>query len=64
MMDGPSRSSSTSAATTRDRARYAIRFVPRRAGSNWSPKNRRMAARLLADGRVTGAGQATLPADL
>jgi uncharacterized protein YdeI (YjbR/CyaY-like superfamily) len=47
-----------------DDARYAIRFVPRRPGSNWSPKNRRMASRLLLDGRVTEAGAATLPADL
>ena len=47
-----------------DDTRYAIRFVPRRPGSNWSPKNRRMAARLLADGRVRAAGAATLPPDL
>jgi uncharacterized protein YdeI (YjbR/CyaY-like superfamily) len=47
-----------------DEARYAIRFVPRRPGSNWSPKNRRMAARLLPEGRITEAGIATLPADL
>ena len=47
-----------------DDARFAIRFVPRRAGSSWSPKNRRMAARLLAEGRLTEAGVATLPADL
>jgi uncharacterized protein YdeI (YjbR/CyaY-like superfamily) len=47
-----------------DDAHYAIRFVPRRPGSNWSPKNRRMASRLLLDGRVTEAGAATLPADL
>jgi uncharacterized protein YdeI (YjbR/CyaY-like superfamily) len=47
-----------------DEARYAIRFVPRRPGSNWSPKNRRMAARLLVEGRITEAGTITLPADL
>ena len=47
-----------------DEASYAIRFVPRRPGSNWSPKNRRMATRLLRDGRITDAGAATLPADL
>jgi uncharacterized protein YdeI (YjbR/CyaY-like superfamily) len=47
-----------------DAGRYAIRFVPRRAGSHWSPKNRDMARRLLADGRMTAAGQATLPGDL
>jgi uncharacterized protein YdeI (YjbR/CyaY-like superfamily) len=47
-----------------DDARYAIRFVPRRVGSSWSAKNRRMAARLLAEGRLTEAGAATLPDDL
>ena len=47
-----------------DADRYAIRFVPRRAGSHWSPKNRDMARRLIADGRMTAAGQATLPGDL
>ena len=47
-----------------DDARYAIRFVPRRAGSSWSPKNRRMAARLLTAGRLTEAGAASLPHDL
>lgn len=47
-----------------DVARYAIRFVPRRPGSNWSPKNRRMAIRLRLAGRMTEAGAATLPADL
>ena len=47
-----------------DEVSYAIRFVPRRPGSSWSPKNRRMAARLLLAGRITAAGLATLPADL
>ena len=47
-----------------DDERYAIRFVPRRAGSNWSAKNRQMARQLLDDGRVTAAGRATLPADI
>jgi len=47
-----------------DAERYAIRFVPRRRGSHWSPKNREMARRLLAQGRVTAAGMATLPPDL
>jgi uncharacterized protein YdeI (YjbR/CyaY-like superfamily) len=47
-----------------DEQRYAIRFVPRRPGSNWSAKNRRMARQLLDQGRVTAAGRATLPADL
>ena len=47
-----------------DEARYAIRFVPRRPGSSWSPKNRRMAARLVAEGRLTEAGVTSLPPDL
>ena len=47
-----------------DEERYAIRFVPRRPGSNWSLKNRDMARRLLDQGQVTDEGRATLPADL
>jgi len=47
-----------------DEQRYAIRFVPRRPGSNWSPKNRELARRMLEDGRMTRAGAATLPANL
>jgi uncharacterized protein YdeI (YjbR/CyaY-like superfamily) len=47
-----------------DDERYAIRFVPRRPGSNWSSTNRRMARRLLEEGRMTAAGAATLPPDL
>jgi uncharacterized protein YdeI (YjbR/CyaY-like superfamily) len=47
-----------------DDERYAIRFVPRRPGSAWSPTNRAMARRLLAVGRVTDRGRAVLPDDL
>lgn len=47
-----------------DRERYAARFVPRRAGSRWGPKNRVMARRLLEEGRLTPAGIASLPDDL
>lgn len=47
-----------------DDERYAIRFVPRRRGSNWGPKNRAMARRLLDQGRVRASGKATLPPDL
>ena len=47
-----------------DDQRYAIRFVPRRPRSHWSEKNRDMARRLVADGRLTAAGLATLPDDL
>ena len=47
-----------------DEQRYAIRFVPRRPRSHWSEKNRTMARRLLAAGRIRPAGVATLPGDL
>ncbi len=47
-----------------DDQRYAIRFLPRRPGSNWSETNRRIAKRLLAEGRFTPAGRAVLPDDL
>jgi hypothetical protein len=47
-----------------DDERYAIRFVPRRPGSHWSPKNRLLARRLLEEGRIAPAGLATLPSDL
>jgi uncharacterized protein YdeI (YjbR/CyaY-like superfamily) len=47
-----------------DDERYAIRFVPRRPGSNWSPTNREIARRLLREKRMAPAGVATLPADL
>ena len=47
-----------------DEERWAIRFAPRRRGSNWSPTNRRRARRLLDEGRMTPAGIAVLPADL
>jgi uncharacterized protein YdeI (YjbR/CyaY-like superfamily) len=47
-----------------DDERYAIRFVPRRPGSNWSATNRDKVRRLLAEGRMTPAGRAVLPDDL
>ena len=47
-----------------DTERYAVRFVPRRAGSHWSPKNRAMALRMLDAGRITTTGIASLPSDL
>jgi uncharacterized protein YdeI (YjbR/CyaY-like superfamily) len=47
-----------------DHERYAIRFVPRRPGSNWSDANRERVRRLQGEGRLTPAGSATLPADL
>jgi uncharacterized protein YdeI (YjbR/CyaY-like superfamily) len=47
-----------------DDERYAIRFVPRRPGSNWSSTNREIARRLLREKRMAPAGVAALPADL
>jgi uncharacterized protein YdeI (YjbR/CyaY-like superfamily) len=47
-----------------DHERYAIRFVPRRPGSNWSERNRELARRLVEEGRMEHAGEATLPPDL
>jgi uncharacterized protein YdeI (YjbR/CyaY-like superfamily) len=46
-----------------DSDRYAIRFMPRRAGSNWSAGNRRVACCLVVAGRFSAAGKAVLPAD-
>jgi uncharacterized protein YdeI (YjbR/CyaY-like superfamily) len=47
-----------------DDERYAIRFVPRRPGSNWSASNRDRVRRLRSAGRITSAGAAALPPDL
>ena len=47
-----------------DDDRWAIRFAPRRPGSNWSDVNRLRARRLLEEGRMTRAGIAVLPEDL
>jgi uncharacterized protein YdeI (YjbR/CyaY-like superfamily) len=47
-----------------DDERYAIRFTPRRPKSNWSATNRAIVKRLIAEGRMTPAGSATLPEGL
>jgi uncharacterized protein YdeI (YjbR/CyaY-like superfamily) len=47
-----------------DTERYGIRFVPRRAGSNWSATNRAIVKRLLGEGRMEETGKALLPPDL
>lgn len=47
-----------------DDERYGIRFVPRRSGSNWSARNREIACRLIAEGRMQPACKASLPPDL
>ncbi len=47
-----------------DDERWAIRFAPRRTGSNWSDRNRKIARRLVDEGTMTAAGLAALPPDL
>ncbi len=49
---------------TVDSERYAIRFMPRRRGGNWTEANRALARRFIAEGRMTEAGKAALPLDL
>ena len=43
-----------------DHERYALRFTPRRKGSNWAERNVRRARRLIAEGKMTPAGLAAL----
>jgi uncharacterized protein YdeI (YjbR/CyaY-like superfamily) len=47
-----------------DDERWAIRFAPRRPGSNWSEPNRKIARRMLDEGLMTSAGLVVLPPDL
>lgn len=43
-----------------DEQRYALRFTPRRKGSNWSERNKGSAAKLIEEGRMTEAGLAKI----
>ncbi len=47
-----------------DAERYALRFSPRRPKSNWTNTNKDRARKMIAAGRMTKAGRATLPADV
>ena len=47
-----------------DAERYATRFSPRRLKSNWTETNKERARRLIAEGKMTEAGRATLPPDV
>ena len=47
-----------------DTERYALRFSPRRLKSNWTETNRQRARKLVAVGKMTEAGLASLPKDL
>ena len=43
-----------------DGDRYALRFTPRRKGSNWSERNKARVAKLTEEGRMTEAGLAEI----
>ncbi len=47
-----------------DAERYATRFTPRRPKSNWTDTNKERARKMIAEGRMTPAGRATLPPDV
>jgi uncharacterized protein YdeI (YjbR/CyaY-like superfamily) len=47
-----------------DTERYATRFSPRRPKSNWTDTNKERARKLIAVGKMTEAGFATLPTDV
>jgi len=47
-----------------DAERYATRFTPRRPKSNWTNTNKDRARRMIAEGRMTPAGEVTLPPDV
>jgi uncharacterized protein YdeI (YjbR/CyaY-like superfamily) len=47
-----------------DAERYALRFSPRRPKSNWTETNKERVRRLIAEGKMSEAGLAALPADL
>jgi uncharacterized protein YdeI (YjbR/CyaY-like superfamily) len=43
-----------------DDEKYALRYTPRRKGSNWSESNKKRAARLIEQGRMNEAELATI----
>lgn len=43
---------------------YATRFSPRRPKSNWTETNKERARKMIAEGRMTESGRATLPPDV
>jgi uncharacterized protein YdeI (YjbR/CyaY-like superfamily) len=47
-----------------DAESYATRFSPRRPKSNWTETNKQRVRRLIAEGKMTEAGLATLPPDV
>ena len=47
-----------------DAERYVTRYTPRKLKSKWSDKNKECARKLIAEGKMTEAGCAVLPADV
>lgn len=47
-----------------DAERYVTRYTPRKPKSKWSEKNKDRARRLIAEGKMTAAGRASLPNDV
>ncbi|MCI0549658.1 MAG: hypothetical protein L0287_01750 [Anaerolineae bacterium] len=47
-----------------DAERFALRFSPRRPKSNWTNTNKERARKMIAEGRMTEPGRATLPPDV
>jgi len=47
-----------------DAERYATRFTPRRPKSNWTETNKERARKMIAAGKMTEAGRATLSQDV
>jgi uncharacterized protein YdeI (YjbR/CyaY-like superfamily) len=43
-----------------DDEKYALRYTPRRKGSNWSESNKKRVAKLIEQGRMTEAGLAKI----
>jgi len=47
-----------------DAERYVTRYTPRKPTSKWSDKKKERARKLIAEGKMTESGRATLPPDL
>ena len=47
-----------------DAERYATRFSPRKAKSNWTNTTKERARKMIVEGRMTEAGRVTLPPDV
>ncbi|HKI54386.1 MAG TPA: hypothetical protein VJ987_09685 [Anaerolineales bacterium] len=47
-----------------DAERFATRFSPRKPKSNWTNTNKDRARKMIAEGRMSPAGKATLPSDV